>query len=428
MPEPIGEDVANVLVGQPVVHDPASLATGDDAAVAQHAKLVANPGLAEANQERQVADAQLICEGQGVEQTRARWVGEGRECGGQGGGSRAVEDPPDQRGHLFRMDALGGATIDGQCKYICTTAHTLQYRSWPRDAQGPFTAVPRGRSPQCRWHRGLGRVVGAATGQADDERRTGSRALTVTSSGTPSDTSALRVRVGTPPGWTRLPLGHPTASGVTIHEMRLRLPFTVLALAVLLVSHQLVYVATYGWRGIERALAAVGHDAYWFVIGSAVGLAVVAGLALSLRRWLSLRSELRRNGGAQRQRTTIEWAPVRRTVLHLVPRLALVALALFFAQENLEHYLLHGGHMPGLSVWLGPDYVATVPIFLAVSGLVALITAVLRLGLEALERLVEQTTRRRGVSDAPWPSGRHLPGRPRSRGTSGLGRAPPTPA
>lgn len=40
--------------------------------------------------------------------------------------------------------------------------------------------------------------------------------------------------------------------------MRLRLPFIVLALPVLLVGHQLEYFATYGWRGIERALASAG--------------------------------------------------------------------------------------------------------------------------------------------------------------------------
>lgn len=207
--------------------------------------------------------------------------------------------------------------------------------------------------------------------------------------------------------------------------MRIRLPFIVLALAALLVAHQLVYLATYGWRGIERALASVGHDAYWLVIGSAVSVALLFGLALSLRRWLSLRAALRRSAGVRRPRTTIDWAQVRATVLGLAPRLALAALVLFFVQENLEHYLHHGGHVPGLGVLLGPEYVATLPIFLAVSVVVALVTALLRLELAALARLVDQTTSRRPERDVPRPAGRHLPVHPCSPGTPDLGRAPP---
>ena len=207
--------------------------------------------------------------------------------------------------------------------------------------------------------------------------------------------------------------------------MRIRLPFIVLALAGLLVAHQRVYVATYGWRGIERALASAGHDAYWFVIGSVVSLALLAGLALSLRRWLTLRAELRRSAGTRRPRTTIDWAQVRGTVGNLVPRLALAALVLFFVQENVEHYLHHAGHVPGLGVLLGPEYVATLPIFFTVAVVVALVTALLRLGLAALERLVDQATRRRPERDVPRPAGRHLPVHPCSRSTPDLGRAPP---
>lgn len=66
-------------------------------------------------------------------------------------------------------------------------------------------------------------------------------------------------------------------------------------------AHQLVYLATYGWRGVERALASVGRDGYWLVIGSAVCLILLAGIALSLRRWLTLRAELRQSGVPRRQ-------------------------------------------------------------------------------------------------------------------------------
>lgn len=207
--------------------------------------------------------------------------------------------------------------------------------------------------------------------------------------------------------------------------MRIRLPFIVLALAVLLVAHQLVYLATYGWRGIERALASAGHDAYWLAIGSAVSLALLVGLGLCLRRWRELRAELRRSDGGRRPRARIDWDEVRTTVIELVPRLALVALVLFFVQENVEHYLHHAGHVPGLGVLIGPDYVATLPIFLAISVVVALVNALLRLGLAALARLVDELRRRRPERDVARPPGRCLPVHTCSRGTPDLGRAPP---
>ena len=211
----------------------------------------------------------------------------------------------------------------------------------------------------------------------------------------------------------------------TILTMRIRLPFIVLALAVLLVGHQLVYLATYGRRGIERALASVGHDGYWLMIGGVVSLALVVGLYLSLRRWLTLRTQLRELGGSERRRTNIDWALCRAMVIRLIPRLALTALVIFFVQENLEHYLHHAGHVPGLGALVGPDYVATLPIFLAVSVVVATVAALLRLGLAALERLVAGSAPRRPDRDIPRPAGRYLPLHPCSRSTPDLGRAPP---
>ena len=207
--------------------------------------------------------------------------------------------------------------------------------------------------------------------------------------------------------------------------VRIQLPFIVLALAVLFVAHQLVYVATYGWSGVERALATVGHDAYWLVIGSAVSLALVVGVALSCRQWLRLRSEVRESSGARGRRPTIDWADLRGSAGILIPRLAVTAISLFVLQENLEHLLHHSGHMPGLAVLIGPEYVATLPIFLLVAAVVALVTALLRLSLAALGRLVDDVTRLRLQRDVPRPVGRHLPVHPCSRSTPDLGRAPP---
>lgn len=206
--------------------------------------------------------------------------------------------------------------------------------------------------------------------------------------------------------------------------MRIRLPFVLLALVVLLVAHQCVYMATYGWRGVEQALTGAGHDGYWVLIGGGVSIALVSALGLSLRRWLTLRSAMRRM--SDRRRARIDWSEARVTVVHLAPRLAVAALLLFFIQENLEHYLYHGGHLPGMGVLIGPDYVGTLPIFAALAVVVAIVAAMLGLGLAALARLVETATgRQRPDRNLPRAAGRHLPAYPCSRTAPDLGRAPP---
>ena len=210
--------------------------------------------------------------------------------------------------------------------------------------------------------------------------------------------------------------------------MRTRLPFIVLALAILLPAHQLVYLVTYGWWGVERALSSVGHDAYWLSTGALVSLALAIGLLLGLRRWLTLRADLRSVGGRPRNLASIDWPVFRATVLRLAPRLALAALALFLVQENLEHYIHHAGHVPGLGVLFGPEYVATIPIFALVATLVAVITSLLRLGLATLARLVDGLRRLRPERKSLRPIGRRPSIHRWSHHTPDLGRAPPRPA
>ena len=210
--------------------------------------------------------------------------------------------------------------------------------------------------------------------------------------------------------------------------MRIRLPLTVLVLAVLLAAHQLVYLATYGWRGVELALSSTGHDGYWLIIGALVTLALGIALLFGLRHWLALRAELGASVRRPLPAASIDWSFFRATVLRLTPRLALSALGLFLVQENVEHYIHHAGHLPGLAVWFGPEYVATVPIFLLVSAVVAFITSLLRLGLATLARLVAALRRYRPERGAVRPTSRYRRVHRWSHHTPDLGRAPPYPA
>lgn len=207
--------------------------------------------------------------------------------------------------------------------------------------------------------------------------------------------------------------------------MRVPLRPIVLTLAVVLAGHQLVYLASYGLRGADQALSSVGHGGYWLGTGALVSLALTAGLLLGLRRWMALRAELRAADPDPRRAGSIDWAAFRTTVARLVPRLALSALLLFVIQENLEHYAYHAGHAPGLGVLVGPEYVATIPIFALVAAMVAAISSLLRLGLASLARLADRLRRRRPEHVTIRP-GRQLVRVHRwSHFTPDLGRAPP---
>lgn len=207
--------------------------------------------------------------------------------------------------------------------------------------------------------------------------------------------------------------------------MGIPLRATLLTLAVLLGGHQLVYLATYAADGTGQALPGGGHGGYWLGTGALVSAALGAGLLLGLRRWLMLRAELRIVRPARPPSGSIDWRAFRWSVLRLAPRLALAALVIFFVQENLEHYASHAGHVPGLSVLLGPEYVATIPLFALVAAVVAGVTSLLRLGLAALARIVDRLRRLRPARSSIRPGRQPVRVRRWSHLTPDLGRAPP---
>mgnify|MGYP000111891887 CR=1 FL=1 len=135
MAQAVGEDVADMLVGETVVDDAPGLAPAHDPPVAKQPQLVADGRLAEADEQGEVADAELVGEGQRVEQARARGIGKRGKGRGQGIGLLLLDDPPQQGGDVLGMQALGGGTMRRQRDDICTTAHASHYALVARGPQ-----------------------------------------------------------------------------------------------------------------------------------------------------------------------------------------------------------------------------------------------------------------------------------------------------
>jgi hypothetical protein len=91
--EAVGEDMANVVVSEPVVHRAAPLCACHDIAVAEEAKLVAECRLADPQQERKVRHALLIRKAEGVDDPGSCRICQDGKCGRHAIGRRVVEDP-----------------------------------------------------------------------------------------------------------------------------------------------------------------------------------------------------------------------------------------------------------------------------------------------------------------------------------------------
>ena len=250
--------------------------------------------------------------------------------------------------------------------------------------------------------------------------------------GTTSESWAYSARENIHPAWRgapaivgQTPLSRATPTRRTMAPMQISLRFLVYVMAVVLAGHQLVYAASYGVRGVDQALSSAGHGAYWLITAALVSLALATGVLLGMRRWMALRRQLRVAARFRRRHGSIDWRTVRASVLHLAPRLALSALAIFLVQENLEHSAYDGGHVPGLGVLIGSEYTATIPIFALVAALVAGIISFLQLSLSSLARLVDRLRHRRPERVSVRPSRHLVPGHRWLHFTPDLGRAPP---
>jgi hypothetical protein len=200
----------------------------------------------------------------------------------------------------------------------------------------------------------------------------------------------------------------------------------VLALVVLVVAHDLVFLLTFG-TAYGFALARTGHDGRWdlavrVVLGGGTALAAAAALRLGFLYGLVRAASSGSHGG-------LPVRPYVSTVLSLWIRLFLIAMMLFVCQENLERWST-GIDLPGLGVLASSAYLGPIPVFVLVSLAVALVAALFGWGIETLEAQAMAARRLRPMPPASLPL--HFPVDSELPGASILGRnlagrAPPSP-
>ena len=156
----------------------------------------------------------------------------------------------------------------------------------------------------------------------------------------------------------------------------------VLALAVLVVGHNLVFLITYG-SGSSVALIRTGHGSRWdetvrVVLAAEILLAATATLRLAhlYRLVHRLSPGFMADGLSARGYV--------RALLPLWAGLFATSSLLFVVQENFEHWSAGLG-LPGLDVLGSGAYVGPMPVFALVSLFVAAVAALFRWGVRTLE-------------------------------------------
>lgn len=192
---------------------------------------------------------------------------------------------------------------------------------------------------------------------------------------------------------------------------------------VAVLGHDLVYAAAYG-AGAEAVRRASGHDPYWTWTWLVVLLATAGLVGVSIAAALRLVRRLEPSDRPPR----IAMSPYLREVLRIWPRLALGALLVFVVQESVEHYVAHGGHVPGVQLFWSGEYAFTLPSFGLVALLVSSVAALFMRTLAVLDAAVRRSGARpvrppRRSPRPAWPDPR--PRRLGTLATPDLGRAPP---
>jgi hypothetical protein len=159
-----------------------------------------------------------------------------------------------------------------------------------------------------------------------------------------------------------------------------RLRFGVLLAVGILIGHDAVYGARYGFGpGFAAAMSALGHDAWWLPFGLAVIGAAAALIAASVHSILTLRRRLEHAAATGGRRFGAPMTSSPRTTATdpylaefrgLWPRLFAGVVLAFTVQENIETFAMHG-EVPGVDVLLGSGF----PVSLLVLGIVTAILA-----------------------------------------------------
>ncbi len=172
-----------------------------------------------------------------------------------------------------------------------------------------------------------------------------------------------------------------------------RMRSVLLLVVALVVAHDAVYAVRFG-PGPDLAHALGGdqhHLHHPALLLMAVGAAIVLGLFAVVRIARLTQRATGLGAGSRDQPSTIELRREWRSIWRFLgPRVVLLLLL----QENAEHLFGHG-HFEGLSVYLAPESLLSLPVILAVTALIALAGALVRWREEALGRRIRAALARR---------------------------------
>lgn len=153
---------------------------------------------------------------------------------------------------------------------------------------------------------------------------------------------------------------------------------TIVQVAVLVLAHNLVYLARYGSL-YNEALIHSGHGDTWAAAAAtSLGLGGLAAL-IAIARLARLQLLVRREAATGE----LDRTALLKTWLRIGPALALTTVALLTVQENLEQAALHGTSA-GLGILLTPEYAGGLWIALAVGLVVGAVVALVAWRIRAL--------------------------------------------
>jgi hypothetical protein len=184
----------------------------------------------------------------------------------------------------------------------------------------------------------------------------------------------------------------------------------VLALAVMVVGHNLTFLIAYG-SDYASKLASTGDGKSW---DDTVAVILVAAVLLSAAACLRLAFLVRQvRTTSPYQRVGLSGAAYLRTLLPVWLKLFAVSIVLFVLQENQERWSI-GLAMPGLSVLGAVGPVSPILVFALVSLAFAAVVALFRVGIGCLEAIIAKARTR------TWPGAQ----RPYRRGAPDPESAP----
>lgn len=175
----------------------------------------------------------------------------------------------------------------------------------------------------------------------------------------------------------------------------------IVQVAVLVLAHDLVYLARYGSR-FNEALIHSGHGEGWKAAATtAVALGGIASV-VAIARLARLHLLVRRAPAT----ASLDGRALLRSWLKIGPVLALSTVALLTIQENMEHTALYGTSS-GIGILLTPEYAGGLWIALAVGFVIGIVVALVAWRFQVLLarlRGARETTAPKRATAAPRPT------------------------